>query len=197
MTEFEIVAYTMAAPNGTTGDYTTIAQQLFLLDRGAGNDGLIMPDANPNMFALNNYIPPTGAGTAQLNPKVDAAVNQGGWQTVCIHGFTGCNGCWQPIDWNGFKDHITYAKGKNIWIDTMENIASYFLGRKLVKAAQPQAGDGGQVYSWTLPAVFPPGKYVRVTVDGGTLTQDGQALPWNEHGFYEVSLDAGELTLTP
>jgi hypothetical protein len=195
--DFQVVAYTMAAPNGSTGDYNEVAGRLFLLDRGAGNDGVIKADDNPNMLALNNYIPPSGAGTSELNPKVDGAISQKGWQTVCIHGFTGCNGCWQPIDWNGFKDHITYAKGKDIWIGTMENIAAYFIGRKLVKAAAPQAQGSDQVYTWTLPDVFPPGKYVRVKVDGGTLSQDGTPLPWNEHGFYEVALDAGELKLTP
>jgi hypothetical protein len=79
----------------------------------------------------------------------------------------------------------------------MVDVASYHIGRRLVKAATPTAQGTDQVYAWTLPDVFPPGKYVRVTVDGGTLSQDGAALPWNEHGFYEVALDAGELTLSP
>ena len=47
------------------------------------------------------------------------------------------------------------------------------------------------------PAHFPPGKYLRVTVSGGTLTQAGSTLAWDDHGFYEVSLDAGTLTLSP
>jgi hypothetical protein len=34
-------------------------------------------------------------------------------------------------------------------------------------------------------------------VDGGTLSQDGVPLPWNEHGFYEVALDVGSATLSP
>jgi hypothetical protein len=36
---------------------------------------------------------------------------------------------------------------------------------------------------------------VRVRVDGGTLTQRGQRLIWDEHGYYEVALDRGSLTL--
>lgn len=194
--EFKVTAYTMAAPEGKWNDYESVTRQLFLLDRGAGNDGLVKPDDNPMMANFPNYIPPTGAGTAQLNPKVDAAVNQGAWMTVCIHGFDGSSG-WQPVSFNGFKDHVTYAKTKNIWIGTMENVAAYFIGRKLVKAAQSQTQGGNQVYTWSLPQVFPPGKYVRVTVDGGTLSQDGKPLPWNDHGFYEVALDAGELTIAP
>ena len=46
-------------------------------------------------------------------------------------------------------------------------------------------------WTWTLPENFPPGKYLRVKVDGGTLTQGAAALPWVTHGYYEVALDAG------
>ena len=53
------------------------------------------------------------------------------------------------------------------------------------------------VWTWTLPAHFPPGRYLRVKVDGGTLTQASAPLPWDEHGYYEVALDAGTLTLSP
>ena len=34
-------------------------------------------------------------------------------------------------------------------------------------------------------------------VDGGTLSQNGKALAWNGHGYYEIALDAGSLTLSP
>jgi hypothetical protein len=36
-----------------------------------------------------------------------------------------------------------------------------------------------------------------VRVDGGTLSQNGQPLPWNPRGYYEVALDLGTLTLSP
>jgi len=47
-----------------------------------------------------------------------------------------------------------------------------------------------------LPDHFPAGKYVRVTVTGGTLSQGGKVLPWNDAGFYEVALDPGSLTIS-
>ena len=53
------------------------------------------------------------------------------------------------------------------------------------------------VWTWTLPGHFPLGKYLRVTVDGSTLTQKGIALPWSLHGYYEVVLDKRELILSP
>jgi len=48
-----------------------------------------------------------------------------------------------------------------------------------------------------LPEHFPPGRYLRVKVDGGTLSQNGKPLAWDDHGYYEVALDAGALTLAP
>ena len=35
------------------------------------------------------------------------------------------------------------------------------------------------------------------TVDGGTPSQGGTPLAWDPHGYYEVALDAGSLTLSP
>ena len=56
-----------------------------------------------------------------------------------------------------------------------------------------QSGEWGA--DWTLPDHFPPGMCLRVTTTGGTLSQGGQTLGWDDHGYYEVSLDAGTLTL--
>jgi hypothetical protein len=197
MSTYSVVAYTMAAPNGSTNNYNDITAQMFILDRGV-NDSLIGPDDNVNLLNLPSYIPPTGAGTSQMNPKVDGAVNGGGWQTVCIHGFQGgSDGAYQPIDLDGFIEHVEYAKGQDIWIGSMLDVGAYFIGRKAVADAAVAVEGDAEVYTWTLPDIFPPGQYVRVTVDGGTLSQDGVPLPWNEHGFYEVALDAGSLTLSP
>jgi hypothetical protein len=34
-------------------------------------------------------------------------------------------------------------------------------------------------------------------VDGGTSSQNGAALEWDEHGYYEIALDAGSLSWAP
>ncbi|HEY2405876.1 MAG TPA: polysaccharide deacetylase, partial [Polyangiaceae bacterium] len=48
-------------------------------------------------------------------------------------------------------------------------------------------------WHWQLPAHFPPGRSLRVAVDGGTLSQNGRPLVWDAHGYYEIALDAGSL----
>jgi hypothetical protein len=94
---------------------------------------------------------------------------------------------------------IEYAKSRSdVWIDSLVNVGAYWLGQKAILAAAPVSSAGGrQTWTWTLPANFPHGKYVRVKVNGGTLAQKGAALPWNDHGYYEVALDAGSLDWTP
>jgi hypothetical protein len=34
-------------------------------------------------------------------------------------------------------------------------------------------------------------------INGGTLAQGGTRLVWDEHGYYDVALDANVLTRTP
>jgi len=77
----------------------------------------------------------------------------------------------------------------------MANIVAYWRGQILVTTATPTRAGDAQTWTWTLPEHFPVGRSLRVTVDGGTLSQKGKPLPWD--GYYEVLLDAGELALTP
>jgi hypothetical protein len=52
----------------------------------------------------------------------------------------------------------------------------------------------GQTWTWTLPAHFSPGKYLRITVDGGTSSR----APRRGMGMATTrSADAGSLTLSP
>ena len=93
---------------------------------------------------------------------------------------------------------IKYAKAKgDVWVDSFVNVGAYWVGRKMFNDLTPAVSGDDTVWTWTLPDHYPSGKYLRVTVDGGTLSQDGTALTWDSHGFYEVSLDAGNLTLSP
>lgn len=196
MTNYQVVGYTLAAPNGRTQPFEAITAEKFLLNRGV-NGGSIGADGNTNWLNLPSNIPAQGAGESVFRGYADTAAT-GRWQTVCIHGFTtGGTGGYQPVDFNGWRAGVEYAKTKNVWITSMVDVAAYLIGGKAVSDATPTADGANQKWTWTLEDTFPPDRYVRVKVDGGTLMQDGQALPWNDHGFYEVALDVGELTLAP
>jgi hypothetical protein len=91
-----------------------------------------------------------------------------------------------------------YAKSRtNLWIDTMENVGAYWRGQNAFDKATMTTSGSSTTYTWTLPANFPPGKYLRVTVTGGNVTQNGTSLTWDSHGYYEIALDVGALTVGP
>ena len=194
---FGVTVYTMAAPNGS-GDYADIARTRFLINRGV-NDQQIAPNGPTDPFNLSCYIPPPNTLATTFNAKVDAVRTAGNWQVMLVHGFTGgSDGAYQPVALAEFLAGVEYAKGlEDVWIDTLVDVAAYWIAQKLITAATPTTADGATTWTWTLPAHFPPGEFVRVTVDGGTLTQAGAELPWDDHGYYEVSLDVGSVTLSP
>jgi len=75
------------------------------------------------------------------------------------------------------------------------DIGAYWRGLKILASAARTTSGITTTWTWTLPAHFPSGKYLRVTVPSGTLSQKGTAITQNSAGFYSVSLDAGSLTL--
>jgi hypothetical protein len=198
-TSLGVTPYTMANPNGTT-TYSQWAQALYFLDRGVSN-GLMMPgregSGGVDPFNTRCFIPATGAAASAFNSEVDSAVSQGGWRVVLVHGFTGgTDGAYQPVDIAEFTSAVTYAKGKaDLWIDSYMNVGAYWRGQNAFPA-QPATSGADQTWTWTLPEHFPPGKCLRVKVDGGTLKQGGTELVWDDHGYYEIALDAGSVTLS-
>ncbi|WP_437675787.1 polysaccharide deacetylase family protein [Sorangium sp. So ce131] len=195
--KFGIKVWTMAAPNGSS-DYTGIARTRFLINRGVAN-ALIGPNDNTDPFTLPCFIPPTGASTSVFDEQVTTARSAKKWRTVLVHGFTGgSDGAFQPVPLQAFLDHVQHAKDfGDVWIDSVVNVGAYWRGQKAVGAATSTQSGGDTTLTWQLPDHFPPGKYVRVTVTGGTLKQNGVPLAWDPHGYYEVALDPESVTLSP
>jgi len=189
--------WTMAAPYGNT-DYVDVARTRFLINRGV-NGGLVAPNGNADPFNLNCYIPATGAPASAFNQHVDAARSAGAWQIMLVHGFTGgSDSAYQPVDLAEFLASVDYAIALgDVWISSVVEIGAYWRAQKLFSELSVASVDAGNSWSWTLPDHFPPGKYLRVTVDGGTLAQDGTPLTWDPHGYYEVALDVPSLVLSP
>jgi peptidoglycan/xylan/chitin deacetylase (PgdA/CDA1 family) len=195
--KFGVRAYTMAAPNGDSS-WQTVAPQLFMINRGVSNTP-ILPNDNTSPFNVPTYIPPASAPASAFNSQIDAARSAGRWQTILVHGFTGgSDSAYQPVSINDFVAGVNHAKSfGDLWFGTMTQVGAYWIGQKLVSRLTPTTSGTSKVWSWSLPANFAPGKCLRVTVDGGTLKQNGVALAWNTRGYYEISLDAGSVTLSP
>ena len=196
-TKFAITVWTMASPYGNTS-YIPLASSRYLINRGTPG-GTIAPNGNTDPFNINCFTPNQGAAASAFNTEIEAGRTAGGWKTVLVHGFTGgSDGAYQPVAIGEFTSHVNATKALgDVWIDTVVAVGAYWRAQKMFSAITPTMSGSSRTWAWTLPAHFPPRKYLRVKVDGGTLTQGGNALTWNEHGYYEIALDAGSITLSP
>lgn len=187
-TTYGVTPFTMAAPYGNTS-WAEPAQQLFIANRGV-NDGLIGPRDATDAFNLPAYLPPTDASAAVMDSAVEEARTAGKWKIFCVHGFDSSNGTWQPVAISDMTTTMSNAvTSGDLWVDTMGNIAAYWLGQKAIPESATTSA------TWSLPANFPPNMCVRVTTTGGTVKQNGVEVPWNEHGYYEISLDARSVSV--
>ncbi|HEV8247788.1 MAG TPA: polysaccharide deacetylase family protein, partial [Polyangiaceae bacterium] len=190
--------YTMAYPFGDSG-YAATAQARFFLGRGISG-GTVAPNDATDPFALPVYGTAGGESADPFNEKVDTARTEGKWTLFLFHGLQPDAEGWEynPVNVTTVTGTIEHAKALgDVWIDSVTAVGAYWLGQKTFQAVTPSTAGSVTTWTWTLPAHFPPGKYLRVKVDGGSLKQGDTTLAWDGHGYYEVALDPGTLTLSP
>jgi len=195
--QFGIEVWTMAAPYGNAS-YIPLGQERYLINRGVSNQ-IILPNDDANPFDLPCYVPPTGASADVMFSQVTSARDAGGWRVVLLHGFTGgSGGAYQPVGIDQFVSSVQQAKDLgDMWLDTVVAVGAYWRAQRMLSEVTPEQAGDAQTWSWTLPDHFPPGRCLRVTVSGGTVSQGGEPLAWDDHGYYEISLDAGAVTVGP
>ena len=193
----QTTAWTAASPFGDTG-YDSDDMSRFLVNRGVAG-GTIGANDSTDPFNLPIYLAQMADTASNFSNQIDAAHTAGKWLILLVHSILPTSDTWyNPVEITDVTGGMSHGKSlTDVWNDTVVNVAAYWRAQKLLAAITPTTAGGSSTWSWTLPANFPPGKYLRVTVAGGTLTQGSTTLPWDTHGFYEVALDAGTLTLSP
>lgn len=185
-TNYGVDVYSMAAPNCNNAWASMAAPAKLFQNRGpCGAVAAVSPRDNTSPFMLPAYLPPTGADAATLSGQIVA----GKWRIYVIHGFDSQNGTYQPVPIASVTGAMSKAVMDGYWVEGMTNVGAYWAGQKLISASATTSA------TWTLPANFPPNMCVRITTSGGTVTQKGETIPWNDHGYYQISLDAGEVTI--
>lgn len=189
--------WTSASPFGDTG-YKTAASQRFFLNRGVMS-GTVAPNDNTDPFDLPVWPATENDTVDRFNAALDGARTRSHWVIILLHSIAPTTARWYAtVDISAITGSIRHAQSLgDIWIDTMANVGAYWRGQALLSSATPTTSGTTQTWTWTLPPHFPTGKYLRVTVDGGRLAQNGRPLDWNAHGYYEVALDVGSMTLAP
>lgn len=191
--------WTMAYPFGVA-TYAPDARSRFFLGRGVG-DGLIAFGDASDAFNLPIKAAAGGESTSVLSAYIDDLRLQKKWMIFLFHTIRPdpqTANTYADVQIDSIKGSVAHAKSlPDVWIGSMASIGAYWLGARVVHAALPSMSGNTSTWRWTLPAHFPPGQVLRVTVDGGSLSQANKALPWDGHGYYEVSLDAGSLSWSP
>ncbi|MGA3049735.1 MAG: polysaccharide deacetylase family protein [Terracidiphilus sp.] len=185
--------WTTASPYGDKG-FDKIAKTRFFLNRGV-QGGQVAPNDNSDPYDLPIHGAKAGEAADSYNSFIDSAHAAGNWQIFLFHSLGG-DGGYAPVNIADVIASIDHAKSAgDIWIDSMVNVGAYWAGQRAVTNATITKSGENTLITWKLPDHFPPGKYVRVTVTGGTLKQSGRVLTWNPAGYYEVALDPGSLTI--
>jgi peptidoglycan/xylan/chitin deacetylase (PgdA/CDA1 family) len=189
--------WTAASPFGDAG-YDQPAAARFFVNRGVPS-GMIAPNDETDPYNLPVHPVVAGETAARFNQVTDAARAGGKWVIFLVHTLTPTDAVWYaPVAIGDVTTGMTHARSvPDVWIGTLIDVAAYWRGQKLLSETRPTVTGTSTTWSWTLPPHFPSGKVLRVRVDGGTLSQNGRPLPWSGHGYYELALDAGSLTLSP
>ena len=184
--QFGVNANSMAAPN-CAGAWAGVAPMVLFQNRGpcGGNVAAISPRDNTDPFQLPAYLPGTGEAAATMSAQLSA----GKWRIYVLHGFDSQGGTYQPVPIANVTGAMSKAVMDGYWVEGMSAVGAYWQGQKLIPASATTTA------TWTLPSKFPPNQCLRITTTGGTVTQKGETIPWDDHGYYQISLDAGEVTV--
>jgi len=183
---FGVTANSMAAPN-CDGSWASVAPSVLFQNRGPCGKGsaTVSPRDNTSPFALPAYLPDSGESSSSMSGTITA----GKWRIFVIHGFDSQGGTYQPVPIGNVTASMSKAVMDGFWVEGMTNVGAYWQGQKLIPATATTTA------TWTVPAKFPANMCVRITTTGGTVTQKGETIPWDPHGYYQISLNAGEVTV--
>jgi peptidoglycan/xylan/chitin deacetylase (PgdA/CDA1 family) len=202
--KFGADAFSLAAPNGDAS-YQTVGPTLkFLMtNRTAGNSGGISPTDDPagKQWKLPCIIPATNSSASSMESSITSGTNGGKWNIFLVHGFTGgSDGAYQPVSINEFVNTVKWARDQGtMWVDSVGRVSAYWVAEYNFNKLTATTSGSDKTWTWKTSSFsqgFPTGVYLRVKTDGGVLKQGDKVLAWDDHGYYEVSMDAGTLTLS-
>ena len=182
-----------ASPFGDTG-WNQYASSRFLLGRGV-QGGMIAPSGAADWYNLPCIGVTEGQTAQNFNASIDSALAQGKWAIFLFHSIRPTSNDWYAgVEIADITQSLEHAVSLGeVWADTMGAVGAYVRAQQMFEALTP----ADNTWTWSLPEHFPPGKLLRVQVDGGSLSQAGHELSWDDHGYYEVALDTGKLTWAP
>jgi Polysaccharide deacetylase len=189
--------WTMASPFGDNGWIGPARSRVFI-NRGVAA-GMIAPRDDTDPFNLPVHMAAPRETATSFNRFTDQARAGGKWLVFVFHTISPTTANWyNPVEVTEVVSGMRHALAlDDVWVDTVANVGAYWRGQKLFASAKVSSTSptgGNTTWNWALPPHFPPERHLRVTVSGGTLSQNGRPLGRGARGEYLVALDAGSLT---
>lgn len=194
VTHFGVPAvYSFASPFGDAG-WNTYAASRFLVGRGVVG-GTVPTSGVTDWYNLPVFAVAAGQTETDFDTAIDNTRTQGRWMIFMYHSILPSSNNWYAgVDIASITGSVAHAQSLgDVWLDSFVEVGAYARAQQMFDKLTPSSNT----WTWTLPEHFPPGKVLRVTVDGGTLSQGGTALTWDPHGYYEVALDVQSLSWSP
>lgn len=167
--------------------------------RGGGGTPYMTPDMDPDWYNISSQTTMTAYAPDTYPKWVDQALAAGAWTVFMIHGIEGTQWGWQPITKQAFTGLLDYLvkKKADLWTAPFGEVCAYWRAQKVLEQAEPKKDGSTTTLKWDIPANFPKGVKVKISVqgDGLKLSQGGKALKPLSPGVYAVAFDAKELSL--
>ena len=157
--------YGFASPFGDSG-WSAFAAPRVLLGRGVVS-GLVPASGVSDWYNLPVFQVTAGQTAADFNAGIGRARSQGRWAIFMFHSIMPTTTNWLAgVDIAGITASLAHAKSLgDLWVDTFTAVGAYARATD-VRGHRPTANT----WAWILPNHFPPGKILRVTVDGERLS---------------------------
>jgi peptidoglycan/xylan/chitin deacetylase (PgdA/CDA1 family) len=166
--------------------------------RGGGGNFYLTPDMDPDWFNLPSQATMTAFAYETYKGWVDQNLSTGAWTVLMIHAIEGSS-WWQPIPKETYLKLLDYLveNKKTLWTAPFGEVAAYWRAEKILEKAEPQKEGAKTFVRWEKPANFPKGVKVKLNIQGDKLqvSQSGKDLKPADKDIYDISFDAGELTL--
>ena len=167
--------------------------------RGGGGTPYLTPDMEPDWYNIPSQTTMTAYAYETYKGWADQDLAAGAWTVLMIHGIEGTQWGWQPITKKNYLQLLDYLvqNKKSLWVAPFGEVCAYWRAQKVLEGAEPKKDGNATTLKWDIPANFPKGVQVKLSIqgDGLKVSQGGKEVKPLSAGVYAVAFDAKELTL--
>lgn len=203
--EFGVSLYSFAYPYGeVTPRLRTLVGENHLLARGG--DDLSQPDlkigVEPDWLNLPSRKMDPNLSWATYQSWIDKDLKDGAWLIFKIPSLEEAREGYPSVSRHMFTQLLDYLQSKDVWVGTVLQVGSYFLGQNIFEKAERQTIQGKVRYQWKVPSTFPSGVVLQFTIATHPSpvgvyfpVQKGKKLKADGNGIYTLDFSKGELEL--